>query len=154
MRITRYTTELTDDKITAVVKENSSNYEISNLNCPENIVRMMNDVFHAGRKAEEYVWLIAANTKMKPIGLFELTHGSVNASQLRSREVFVRLCLLGASSFVVVHNHPSGDPSPSTDDNATTKRLKSAADIMGIPLVDHIIIGDSAFYSYAEHNFS
>lgn len=52
MRITRYTTELTDDKITAVVKENSSNYEISNLNCPENIVRMMNDVFHAGRKAE------------------------------------------------------------------------------------------------------
>lgn len=147
MRITRYTTELTDDKITAVVKENSSNYEISNLNCPENIVRMMNDVFHAGRKAEEYVWLIAANTKMKPIGLFELTHGSVNASQLGSREVFVRLCLLGASSFVVVHNHPS-------DDNATTKRLKSAADIMGIPLVDHIIIGDSAFYSYAEHNFS
>ena len=141
MRITRYTTELTDDKITAVVKENSSNYEISNLNCPENIVRMMNDVFHAGRKAEEYVWLIAANTKMKPIGLFELTHGSVNASQLGSREV-------------LVHNHPSGDPSPSRDDNATTKRLKSAADIMGIPLVDHIIIGDSAFYSYAEHNFS
>lgn len=133
MRITRYTTELTDDKITAVVKENSSNYEISNLNCPENIVRMMNDVFHADRKAEEYVWL---------------------ASQLGSREVFVRLCLLGASSFVVVHNHPSGDPSPSIDDNATTKRLKSAADIMGIPLVDHIIIGDSAFYSYAEHNFS
>lgn len=115
---------------------------------------MMRDVFHADRKAEEYVWLIAANTKMKPIGLFELTHGSVNASQLGSREVFVRLCLLGASSFVVVHNHPSGDPSPSADDNATTKRLKSAADIMGIPLVDHIIIGDSAFYSYAEHNFS
>lgn len=154
MRITRYTTELTDDKITAVVKENSSNYEINNLNCPENIVRMMKDVFHADRKAEEYVWLIATNTKMKPIGLFELTHGYVNASQLGSREVFVRLCLLGASSFVVVHNHPSGDPSPSADDNATTKRLKSAADIMGIPLVDHIIIGDSAFYSYAEHNFS
>ena len=154
MRITRYTTELTNDKITAVVKENSSNYEISNLNCPENIVRMMRDVFHADRKAEEYVWLIAANTKMKPIGLFELTHGSVNASQLGTREVFVRLCLLGASSFVVVHNHPSGDPSPSADDNATTKRLKSAAGIMGIPLVDHIIIGDSAFYSYAEHNFS
>lgn len=55
MRITRYTTELTDDKITAVVKENSSNYEISSLNCPENIVRMMRDVFHADRKAEEYV---------------------------------------------------------------------------------------------------
>lgn len=87
---------------------------------------------------------------MKPIGLFELTHGSVNASQLGTREVFVRLCLLGASSFVVVHNHPSGDPSPSIDDNATTKRLKSAADIMGIPLVDHIIIGDSTFYSYAD----
>lgn len=52
MRITRYTTELTDDKITAVVKENSSNYEISNLNCPENIVRMMNDVFHAGKIKE------------------------------------------------------------------------------------------------------
>ena len=102
MRITRYITELTDDKITAVVKENSSNYEISNLNCPENIVRMMRDVFHADRKAEEYVWLIAANTKMKPIGLFELTHGSVNASQLGTREVFVRLCLLGASWWFII----------------------------------------------------
>jgi DNA repair protein RadC len=51
---------------------------------------------------------------------------------------------------VVGHNHPSGDPAPSPDDHALTRRLREAAEILGIPLVDHVIVGREAFHSYAD----
>lgn len=74
--------------------------------------------------------------------MFEASHGTVNASFVNPREIFIRLLLVGASAFVVSHNHPSGDYTPSKEDIHITRRLKECADMMGITLLDHIIIGD------------
>ena len=79
-----------------------------------------------------------------------LTIGTVNASLISPREVFISALRTGAVSLVVLHNHPSGDPQPSAEDRAVTRRLQRAGEIIGIPLADHIIIGDNRYYSFME----
>lgn len=79
-----------------------------------------------------------------------LTIGTVNASLISVREVLMSAVRCGAVSFVVLHNHPSGDPAPSSHDISVTRRLKEAGDVIGIPLTDHIIIGDNRYYSFVE----
>ena len=79
-----------------------------------------------------------------------LTIGTVNASLISVREVLMSAVRCGAVSFVVLHNHPSGDPAPSSRDISVTRRLKEAGDVIGIPLTDHIIIGDNRYYSFVE----
>jgi DNA repair protein RadC len=79
-----------------------------------------------------------------------LTIGTVNASLISPREVLISVLRAGAVSFVVLHNHPSGDPQPSIQDRTVTKRLQRAGEIVGIPLTDHIIIGDKRYFSFVE----
>ncbi len=151
MRITKYSIEMECDGRNILVKENAKNYpETSNLNSPQKIVKMMNDIYNVTVKAEEYMWLIALDTKCKPIGLFEVSHGTVNSSIVSPREIFVRLCLCGAAFFILVHNHLSHDVSPSREDVETTNRFKKAGELMNIKLLDHIIIGDG-YYSFNEN---
>lgn len=152
MRITTYNLENVNGKAT-LVKESSRNYPKANaLVQPDIVVKMMNDVCKANRKAEEYVWLLALDIKAHLIGMFEVTHGTVNCSLISPREIFVRLCLCGAVTCIVVHNHPSGDIKPSMEDMKTTRQIKSAGELMCINLLDHIIIGDNSYYSFREHN--
>lgn len=152
MKLTKYTIELDKNQINVLVKESSTNYpEVSCLNRPSSVVQVMNYLFHANKKAEEYLWVIAVNTKLKPIGFFELSHGTINSSLVTPRELFIRLALCGASGFFLVHNHPSGDCSPSKEDGQVTKRIKEAAKIMGYDFLDHIIIGGDSFYSFKEN---
>ena len=107
MRITKYFVEL-EDKKNILVKESSKNYpQVSQLNSADKVTNMMNDCFNANAKAEEYVWLLAMDSKCHLIGVFEVSHGAVNFSVIRAREIFVRLCLCGAASFILVHNLPN-----------------------------------------------
>lgn len=69
--------------------------------------------------------------------------GSLTSSLVHPREVFKGVLINNAASVIFFHNHPSGDPAPSTDDIEITKRLKHAGDILGIKILDHIIFGDS-----------
>jgi len=73
--------------------------------------------------------------------------GTANASMVHPREVFQRAVLAGAISIIVAHNHPSGNLTPSSADEEITKRLKSAGDILGIKLLDHLIVSDQSFFS-------
>lgn len=150
MRITKYSTLLNEDKILIIVKERSKNYpSIRNLNSPEKIFNAMNEVFNASKQTEEHMWVMALTTKCKLIGFFELSHGTIDMTFVSPREIFMRLCLCGAVNFVLIHNHPSGDPNPSIEDIQTTKRIKDCANLMNIPLADHVIIGDW-YYSFFE----
>jgi DNA repair protein RadC len=74
----------------------------------------------------------------------------VNASLITPRELFIEALQKNATAIVILHNHPSGDPSPSQDDIDTTARIKKAGDLIGIPLLDHIIIGDNCYISFCE----
>lgn len=154
MRITTYDTELQDDYRNVLVKEFSKNYPTEDkLNNPEIISHMMCEIFRADRKAEEHIWAIAFTKKCNLIGIFDVSHGTASASLLSTREIFVRLCLCGAVQFVLVHNHPSGDTTPSKADIEVTERMKKAGQLMNIPCMDHIIIGkNGSYYSFAEHN--
>lgn len=150
MRLNKYTTRLDDNKLTILVKESSCNYNaVDSLSSASKVFRMMNDAFSASLQAEEYVWVIALNTKCRPVGIFEISHGTVNMSVVEPREVFIRLCLCGAVSFIMVHNHPSGDVCPSDSDDKLTSRMKEAGKMMRIEMLDHIIIGQN-YYSYQE----
>ena len=76
--------------------------------------------------------------------------GSLNQSIVHMRSVFMTACLSSAAAIICVHNHPSGDPTPSSEDTAITRRLKEAGEIMGIKLLDHIIVGEGEYLSFVE----
>jgi DNA repair protein RadC len=76
--------------------------------------------------------------------------GILNGSLIHPREVFATAVAKRAASIVLVHNHPSGDPFPSPEDREVTQRLRSAGEIVGIPVLDHVIIGSCSFYSFRE----
>lgn len=152
MRIVKYQVELDENRKNVLVKEDSKNCpEIQSFNSPLKVMETLNYLYNAAFKAEEYIWLIALDSKNHPIGVFEVSHGSVNFSLITPREIFVRLCLCGAASCILAHNHPSGDPSPSSDDINVTKRVKDAGEIMNIKLLDHVIIGEQRYYSFHEN---
>lgn len=153
MRVNKYDVILDTDRKPMLVKENSKNFmEANELSSPSSIVRLMELMFNAPYLPEEHVWILALNNRCKPMGIFEISHGIENGSYARGREIFMRLCLVGASKFVMMHNHPSGDITPSNVDYNSTKGIKQLGDLMGIPMVDHIIIGGNAntYYSMQE----
>lgn len=90
----------------------------------------------------EHFWALPLNTKNQLIRLVEVSIGSLNASIVHPRELFKEAVRLSAASIVVVHNHPSGDPTPSGADLQLTTRLVKAGDVLGIELLDHVILGD------------
>ncbi|MCI9079855.1 MAG: JAB domain-containing protein [Lachnospiraceae bacterium] len=151
MRITRYKTELDTARHNIIVKESAINYACDKLDSPGVIVKMFNDVFGLNKLAEEYVYLAAFSTAYKVLGVFEVSHGTVDITPANPREIFIRLLLSGASCFVICHNHPSGNCTPSKEDITFTKRLKECSGLMGITFTDHIITG-SGYYSFRENS--
>ena len=99
----------------------------------------------------EHFQVILLNSKGKVIKIVNISTGSLNASVVHPREAFSPAIVNHAAAIVAVHNHPSGDPTPSREDRDLTQRLLKSGEILGIPMVDHIIIGDSIYYSFKEH---
>lgn len=99
---------------------------------------------------DEYVYIFVLDTKNRLTGFFEGSHGSSNCSLVPVREIMRNLLALDAISFIMVHNHPSGDPTPSQEDITATKNLAAASETVGVRFVDHIIVGDGSYYSFME----
>lgn len=104
-----------------------------------------------GDKMQEYFYAIYLDSSKKVIKDKVLFVGTLNHSIVHPREVFKEAYLLSASSFICVHNHPSGNVLPSKEDIEITKQLKEIGLMMGVPLVDHIIIGIDKYYSFFEN---
>lgn len=94
--------------------------------------------------------VVLLDTKQRLLKVSVLSTGSLNASVVHPREVFQEAVTTRAAAVVVFHNHPSGDPRPSPDDLQLTARLRQAGLILGIPLVDHVILADTRYYSIRE----
>lgn len=151
MRIKKYGMRLDENKHPVLVEEKTTNYVAESVSTPKDIAKMCNEVFGLKDMAEEHVYAISMNAKCKVNGVFELSHGSGQQALLASRELFMRLLLSGATQFAVVHNHPSGDPTPSNADLQVTRKLYEASKLMDIEFTDHIILGDDgAFCSLRE----
>ena len=82
-----------------------------------------------------------------------LTKGTVNQTILSPREVFIEAFRYQAVKIILIHNHPSGDPTPSAEDVAVTRKIQKAGELTAIPLLDHIIIGDGRFISLKERGY-
>jgi len=99
---------------------------------------------------KEIVKVVLLNPKLYVIKDLTISEGSLNASIVHPREVMIPAIKESAASFVLLHNHPSGDPTPSQQDIEITHRLNKTGQIIGIKMLDHIIIGDNSFYSFSD----
>lgn len=101
---------------------------------------------------KEHFLVLCLNSRNAVIHAEVVTMGILNSSLVHPREVFnIILSTPGTKSFIIGHNHPSGDPEPSEEDDSVTAKLKQAADFMGVPLLDHVIFTKFAdYYSYQE----
>ncbi|MBI5231941.1 MAG: DNA repair protein RadC [Coriobacteriales bacterium] len=112
---------------------------------PEDVVELCADQLRGLDR--EHFWALALNTKNQLLRIVEVSVGSLNASIVHPRELFKDAVKVSAASIVVVHNHPSGDPTPSGADVQLTRRLVKAGDVLGIELLDHVVIGDGGAHS-------
>lgn len=122
-----------------LVKEESFKYDCQFLN-EYDIRDFLIDKTNLAMESEEVVLLIALDTKNRPVNYFEVSRGSVDVAILHPREIFKRLLLSNATSFVIAHNHPSGNLEPSQEDIKTCKDFRELGNLMQIELLDSIII--------------
>lgn len=117
-------------------------------NAPDTIARYyMEDLRYQKRESMK---LLLLNTKSRLIGETDISRGTVNSAVVSPRELFVEALQKDAVSIILLHNHPSGDPTPSREDILVTKKVCEAGKMIGVELLDHIIIGNNCYSSMRE----
>jgi len=153
---------MTDDAVTRLlagveiglrIAELKSEYESSTrITSPATAIQFCLHKF--GRMAresqQEEFWMVSLNTKNVPIDCHQITVGTLRNSLVHPREVFRPAIRDAANCILVVHNHPSGDPTPSDQDISVTERLEQTAEVVGIPVIDHIVVGREKAISIQE----
>lgn len=137
MKVKQYKTILGEENIPMLVKEKEVPYQEGKIESPENVVK--------------YLYEICLNTKNHLIGIFEISHGCISCTVSSPREIFQKALLCGASAAILVHNHPSGDVSPSSEDMKTYETMKRLGDMMNVSVLDSLIIGEHDWYSMASN---
>lgn len=155
MRIVKYKTKLTESQKAVLEKEFSVNCpEIDKkMNSPEKVVKLAKYFLQMDQLPEEYLYMVCLNTKLEMISIFELSHGTVNSSVVGVREMFQKALLANAVSVILIHNHPSGDSTPSREDVEITKRMVEAGRIIGVEVLDHIIVGRPYYSSLKDKGY-
>ena len=100
--------------------------------------------------SEEEAWVLLMNQNYKLIKPLQLSHGGITETAVDIRVIIKNALLCNATVIALCHNHPSGNASPSGDDDRITQRLKKACEVMRLYLADHLIITDGRYYSYSE----
>ena len=99
---------------------------------------------------QEEFHVLLLDTRHRLLRAALVTRGTADTSLVHAREVFREAVREGASAVILVHNHPSGDPRPSPEDRTVTRQLSEAGNLVGIPVLDHVIVGDGRYVSMAE----
>lgn len=129
-----------------MAKESAGPFPV--MNSPQAIAAYyMEDMRH---KSQEELLLLMLNGKNRRMGELVISRGTVSGSMITPREIYLEALRHHAVSIVLLHNHPSGDPFPSEEDHAMTLRVWEVGQLMELPLLDHIVIGDRCYYSFKE----
>lgn len=120
------------------------------IRCPSDVVQLVMEEMRFLQ--QEHFVCMFLNTKNRVIDKKCIFIGSLNTSVVHPREIFREAIRCSAASVICIHNHPSGDPTPSQEDVEITKRLFNAGEMIGIEMIDHLIIGDQTYYSMRENN--
>lgn len=131
-----------------MVKEKGLPYGEKKLDGPEKVVELASLLLDGADR--EYLLVISVNAKTQPLALEIVSIGSVDTAFAVPRETFKHAVLSNAAGILLVHNHPSGDCRPSKEDMEITERMERAGEILGIPVIDHVVIGEGEFYSFKE----
>lgn len=107
-------------------------------------------VKHSIDEVHEVIVVLYLDAKNKIIGYNEASRGGIDASAVTPADVFRPAVIMGCTAVILAHNHPSGDPKPSHEDVKFTDRIRSAGNILGVRVLDHIIIGDYNYYSFID----
>ena len=118
---------------------------------PETIANYyMEDYRH---KEQEHLLLLLLDNKSNLLGEKPLFTGTVNASLVSPREIYLEALKYHAVGIILLHNHPSGDPTPSDADRRVTRKIKDAGNLLDVPLLDHIVLGDKNYVSFREEGY-
>lgn len=128
-----------------VVRERTENYPVDRLPHAKAVVRYAQAAI--GDMPQEHLMLIALDARNRIRKTVEVARGGLTGLHVAVRDVLVAALASGASAFVLTHNHPSGDPTPSPEDIAFTKRVAEGGAIVGCALLDHVIVGRDAYVS-------
>jgi DNA repair protein RadC len=115
---------------------------------PEDIARMLMRRFSG--MAQECFIVIGVDVRNQLVAEVEVARGTLVAVEVHPREVFRPLIRMSAAGAIVAHNHPSGDPTPSSEDLELTRRLREVGEMIGIPIIDHVVVAGSRFRSINE----
>ena len=103
-----------------------------------------------GEESQEVFAALLVDATNRPLAVVEVSRGTLTSSLVHPREVFGPALRMGTASLFVAHNHPSGDPTPSAEDFAVTRRLADAGELLGVPLLDHLVIGEGDSFRSAK----
>ena len=128
--------------------EDRSLYSTCPISCPEDLVGLLRSEMETYDR--EHLLLVCLNNRNQPINVSTVAIGGLSGAAFEVASIYKTALLSNAKCIMLAHNHPSGDPSPSDDDFNATKRVRAAGELLGISLIDHIVVGNGNYYSFAE----
>ncbi len=131
------------ERVPAEVAEDTAHYGES-VRAPERVAQVMSFLLN---RAQEEFWVLLLDSKHRLRATQHVSTGTLMSSLVHPREVFAPAMVLRAAAIIVVHNHPSGESEPSSEDLAVTRRLIEAGKLLGIPLLDHVIVAEDGHTS-------
>lgn len=154
VRVNKYKTKLKDNKA-VLIKESSTNYpEMKNkFRYASDVVSFAKGYLKLHEESEEYIYMLCLDTRCRLTAVIEISHGSVDVSVVSPREVYQKALLANAVNIILLHNHPSGDSEPSSNDITTTKRMEETGIVVGIRMLDHVIIAEDNCYSVCTNGY-
>jgi len=130
----------------AKIGETEEHYRAKTIRGVDDAIEFANEhlrpYFSDKRDAEEFL-IVTLDTQHRPIRIVRITRGTLNASLIHPREVFRPAIADCACAIILAHNHPSGDPTPSREDDEVTKRLTKCGELLGINVLDHLVVGET-----------
>jgi len=132
----------------SLVKEAEIDWPKRHINGPTDAYELAKAIFEGYDRESMFVFML--DRKSSLIGINLVAIGTLTEALVHPRELFKAIILANAAAFIMVHNHPSGDPTPSRQDRVITDQVKAVSDLIGVQMLDSMVVGETGFYSYAE----
>lgn len=133
-----------------LVKEQQFEYN-QKITSTLDLVNFITNVLKINNEAQEVTYLLSLNNKNQLVSFTEIARGGLDMCNISQNQIFKTVLLSNSNKFILVHNHPTGDPTPSKIDIETTKKILKSSKILGIDFLDHIVIGDNEYQSIMKY---
>ena len=135
------------DRIPYLKKASDKEYSNEEINEVKDAFKLIEEIFEIRYAAEEHLVMIALDSEFRPLGAFEVSHGTTRESIASTREIFKMALLCGAECIILAHNHPTGDPAMSKEDEKVLKQVEKGGKLLDIQLIEFMVIGNDIYSS-------